>query len=196
MGQAATFGIHDLLMDALMLEPAFVHPKAHVEGATLGARTKVWQFATVIRGARLGTDCAVAAGACLDGPTLGDRCIVSPGVDIGPGFVIGDDVFIGPNVVLCNDAWPRACKTGFDSSAFDADHVAVRIGDGASIGANATVMAGVSIGPGAMIAAGSVVTRDVPAHTLWRDGMMSRITDDEHMMRRRMRFAGDAGRVR
>lgn len=196
MSQAATFGVHDLIMDALTAEPAFIHPKAHVENATLGPRTKVWQFATVIRGARLGADCQVAAGACLDGPRFGDRCIISPGVDIGPGFVIGNDVFIGPNVVLCNDAWPRANKAGFDVSAFDDDHLAVRIGDGASIGANATIMAGVSIGEGAMIAAGSVVTKNVPAHTLWKDGMMSRITDDAHMMARRMRFAGGPERSR
>ena len=148
--------------------PPFIHPKAHVEGAVLGDGTKVWQFASVIRGAVLGKDCTVAAGACLDGPKLGDRCIVSPGVDIGPGFEIGDDVFLGPGVVLCNDAWPRTHKTGWDVEALRNGAVCVRIGNGASLGAHVVVLPGVTIGEGAMIAAGSVVGRDVPAGMLFK----------------------------
>lgn len=168
----------------------FIHPKAHVEGATLGAGTKVWQFATVIRGTVLGEDCTVAAGACLDGPRLGDRCIVSPGVDIGPGFEIGDDVFLGPGVVLCNDAWPRTHKEGWDAEALRNGAVCVRIGNGASLGAHAVVMPGVTIGEGAMIAAGSVVTGDVPAGALWqRDGMMRLHIDEERRIAARMRLA-------
>lgn len=145
----------------------FIHPKAHVEDAIIGAGTKVWQFATVIRGTVLGEDCTVAAGACLDGPKLGDRCIVSPGVDIGPGFDIGDDVFLGPGVVLCNDAWPRTHKTGWDVEALrNGDAVCVRILQGASLGAHVVVLPGVTIGRYAMIAAGSVVSRDVPGGML------------------------------
>lgn len=174
-----------------MIDPtSFIHAKAHVEGATIGPRSKVWQFATVIRGTVLGADCNVASCATLDGPVFGDRCLISPGVDIGPGFSIGNDVFIGPNVVLCNDNWPRADKTGFDVTRFEG-RPSVIVGDGASIGANATVLAGVVIGAGAMIAAGSVVNRDVPAGHLWKDGRTSAIPNDTHMMARRMRFAGE-----
>lgn len=164
----------------------FVHPKAHVdETVTIGPRTKVWQFATVIRGTVLGADCVVAAGANLDGPIFGDRCIISPGVDMGPGFVIGNDVFLGPGVVLCNDYWPRTHKDGFDYDGLrSGEVVCVRIGDGASLGVRATVMPGVSIGRNAMIAAHAVVTRDVPDGCLWtRDGEIRAIRKEPERMR-------------
>lgn len=156
-----------------MIQPdAFIHPKAHVEDSIIGAGSKVWQFASVIRGTVLGRDCSVGAGACLDGPIFGDRCIVSPFVDIGPGFLIANDVFIGPSVVLCNDAWPRVEKTGWDAEMLkDGRCVAVIIEDGASLGAHAVVMPGVRIGARAMVAANATVTHDVPADHLWtRDG--------------------------
>lgn len=173
-----------------MIHPdAFIHPKAHVEGATIGARTKVWQFASVIRGTVLGEDCSVASCATLDGPVFGNRCIVSPNVDIGPGFVVGDDVFIGPSVVLCNDAWPRAAKDGFEADLLRSGKlVTMRIGDGASLGAHAVVLPGVIIGAGAMVAANATVTRDLPAGCLWtREGSIVEI--NPAWTRRRMREA-------
>lgn len=160
---------------------AYVHPMACVdETVQIGPGTKVWQFATVIRGAVLGLDCTVAATACLDGPVIGDRCIVSPGVDIGPGFVIEDDVFIGPHVVLCNDFWPRTHKRGFDYDALRSGKiVSIRVCDGASIGAGARIMPGVTIGKGAMVAANAVVTANVPEGCLWtRDGDIRAIRDE------------------
>jgi len=175
-----------------MIHPtAFIHPRAHAEGVTIGAHTKVWQFASVIRGTVLGIGCTVASGATLDGPIIGDRCIVSPGVDIGPGFQIGDDVFVGPGVVLCNDAWPRTHKTGWDVEALRRrGAVCVRIGNGASLGAHAVVMPGVTIGEGAMIAAGAVVTHEVPAGALWqRDGMLRLHMSETERLSRRMRLA-------
>lgn len=172
-----------------MIDPsAFIHPKAHVDGSTVGARTKVWQFATVIRGTVLGADCSIASGVTLDGPVFGDRCIVSPGVDIGPGFVVEDDVFLGPNVVLCNDAWPTVDKAGWDGDALRNGFVTVRICDGASIGANAVVLPGVTVGARAMVAAGAVCGRDVPAgHLFKRDGTVVEI--NTAWARRRMRAA-------
>lgn len=148
-------------------ETAFIHPKAHVEGATIGARSKVWQFASVIRGTVLGEDCQVAACANLDGPVFGDRCIISPGVMMGPGFVVGNDVFIGPNVTVCNDVWPAVHKQRFDLSAFRNGFVTVIIEDGAAIGANAVILPGVIVGRGATVAAGAVVSANVPAGRLW-----------------------------
>jgi UDP-2-acetamido-3-amino-2,3-dideoxy-glucuronate N-acetyltransferase len=177
-------------------ETAFIHPLALVQGATVGARSKVWQFASVIRGAVLGDDCVVASGACFDGSRAGNRTILSHNLAAGPGFWLGDDVFIGPNCTLGNDAWPRAAKDGFDASRFDGETWAIIIEDGASIGAQSIVLPGVRIGSGAMIAAGSQVTKDVPAQCLWKDGITSRIPDDARMMARRMRFAGGAERVR
>lgn len=165
---------------------AFVHPKAHVEGAHLGARTKVWQFASVIRGARLGADCTVASAATLDGCRFGDRVIVCQGVAAGPGFLVGDDVFVGPNVTLCNDAWPQVGKDGFDMDRLRGGEWAIVIGDRASIGANAVILPGVVIGDDAMIAAGAVVAHDVPAGNLFRrDGSLRSIRAEDRWRRMR-----------
>jgi acetyltransferase-like isoleucine patch superfamily enzyme len=156
----------------VIADTAFIHPKAHVEGSHIGPGTRIWQFASVIRGTRLGSDCNVASGATLDGPWIGDRCIISQNVAMGPGFFISDDVFIGPNVTICNDRWPHTDKTGFDDKLLrDSEFVAVFIKAGASIGANAVVLPGVVIGRKAMIAAGAVVTKNVPDnHLLHRNG--------------------------
>lgn len=161
---------------------AFIHEKAHVDDTVkIGAGSRVWQFASVIRGTRLGIDCTVASNVTLDGPWFGDRCIISPGVDIASGFEIGDDVFIGPNVVLCNDAWPLTSKEGWTDAPFRNDGaLTVRIFDGASIGANAVILPGVQIGSGAMIAAGAVVDRDVHDGTLFkRSGEIVEIDTDK-----------------
>lgn len=146
---------------------AVIHPRAFVEGAIVGARTKIWQFASVIRGTVLGDDCNVASCATLDGPVFGDRCIICQGVAMGPGFVFGNDCFIGPNVTICNDAWPRADKTGFDADLLRNGYVTVQVGDGAAIGANAVVLPGIVIGKGAIVAAGAVVNRNVPDEMLF-----------------------------
>lgn len=188
--QVCTCGAISRMAAEVLADAPYIHPKAHVDGSVrLGARTKVWQFASVIRGAVLGADCSVGAGACLDGPILGDRCIVSPGVDIGPGFRIGNGVFLGPHVVLCNDAWPRADKDGFDMEALQSGRfVSVIVEDGASLGAHAVVMPGVRIGAGAMVAANATVTKDVPAGHLWtRDGAVVEIRPE--WTKRRMRAA-------
>lgn len=169
-----------------MMSDPFIHPMAVVDDSvSIGAGSKVWQFATVIRGAVLGSDCVVAATACLDGPTIGDRCIVSPGVDMGPGFVIGDDVFLGPHVVLCNDYWPRTHKQGFDYDALrSGEVVCIRIGNGSSIGAGARIMPGVTIGQGCMVAANAVVTGNVPDCCIWRQDGEIRAIRDEHRIER------------
>lgn len=173
-----------------LADAPYIHPKAHVdETVSLGARTKVWQFASVTGGTVLGADCSVSPSAMLHGPKFGDRCIVSGGVMMGPGFVFGSDCFVGPNVTLCNDAWPRADKTGWHVDLLRSGAVvAVRIEDGASIGANAVDLPGVRIGKGAMIAAGTVVGKDVPAgHLFKRTGEIMEI--NTAWAKRRMRSA-------
>ena len=153
-----------------------LYPKAEVhKDCTIGKGTKIWQFASVIRGARIGVDCTVSANAIVDSATVGDRCLVGHGASIHPGAQLGNDVFVGPGAVLCNDAWPRAHKRGFDAQA-----VSVIVEDGASIGAQAVILPGVRIGQGAMVAAGVVVAKDVPArHLALPNGFMAAITDEE-----------------
>jgi UDP-2-acetamido-3-amino-2,3-dideoxy-glucuronate N-acetyltransferase len=142
---------------------AFIHPKAHVdEGCTVGARTKVWQFASVTRGTVLGEDCSVSPHAMLDGSKYGDRVVISGGVMAGDGFEVGDDVFLGPNVTLCNDRWPSASKNGYRGDLLRRGFVTVRIKSGAWVGANAVLLPGVTVGKMAAVAAGSAVHCDVP----------------------------------
>lgn len=166
-----------------------IHPKAHVENATIGVGTNVWQFASVIRGSIVGMNCNIGSCSIVDGSVLGGWVIVSHGAFIDPGMVIGNDVFIGPHACLCNDGWPRVNKEGFDmTSLIDGSFVTTRVGCGASLGAGAIVLPGLTIGSNAMVAAGAVVTQDVPElHLYKRDGTMVPI--DPAKMVKRMRAA-------
>lgn len=169
-----------------MIHPdAYIHERALVdETVSIGAGSKVWQFASVTRGTVLGEGCTVAPFALLDGARFGDRCIVSMHAALGVGFELGDDVFVGPSVTFANDAWPRTHKTGWDAQALRDGGVCVRVGNGASIGANSVILPGVVIGERAMIAAGSVVSRDVPAdHLFKRSGDLTPIIGEPRRMR-------------
>jgi UDP-2-acetamido-3-amino-2,3-dideoxy-glucuronate N-acetyltransferase len=140
-----------------------IDERAHVDdGVILGAGTRIWQFASVIRGAVLGDHCVVGACANIDGSRLGSRCRVGHAASLHPGLLAGDEVFFGPGAVVCNDPWPRVRATDFDLKKLLDGFVCVRIGNQASIGAGSIVLPGRTIGDSAMIAAGAVVERDVP----------------------------------
>lgn len=172
----------------------FIHEKAHVDDSVrLGAGTRVWQFASLTRGVVMGADCSVSPFAMLDGSVYGAGVIVSGGVMAGAGFRIGDGVFLGPNAVLCNDAWPFADKAGYDEAALrGGERLAVVIEDGAAIGAGAVVLAGVRIGAGAVVAAGAVVGRDVPAGTVFSSTRTSGMRVPYNWREKRMRWARPA----
>ncbi len=174
---------------------AFIHPKAHVEGASIGEGAKVFQFASVFGGAVIGAQTIVGPCAMVNGSRIGENCRLSYGVNMGPGFWVGDNVFLGPEVVLCNDRWPRVDKEGFDVTEFDGTKWAVIIEDGASLGVRATVLPGVRIGRNAVIAAHAVVARDVPdGHIYWNGGLIERIDDEAKHRAKRMKFAQAARR--
>lgn len=165
-----------------------VHPQAVVhDDCKIGAGTVIWQFASVIRKAIIGTNCSVAAYAIVDGSQIGDESIISHAAFIDPGIKIGNRVFIGPFVALCNDAWPRTNKHGFDmDKLISGEFITTIIGDGASLGAHVTILPGVRIGQNAMIAAGAVVTRSVPAgHLFRRDGQVEPIDSNRKIQRMR-----------
>lgn len=176
---------------------AFIHPKAHVDRVTvsIGARTKVWQFASIILGTKIGADCNVGACTTLSGLTIGNRTKISSGCVMGPGFKIGDDVFVGPNVVLANDCWPFADTDGYDDVTLrSGEKFAVIIEHGACIGANAVILPGVRIGAGAVVAAGAVVDRDVPAGMVFRrNGYTSSVPVE--WKKKRMRWANEAAEL-
>jgi acetyltransferase-like isoleucine patch superfamily enzyme len=135
-----------------------VHPQGICESDTVGAGTRIWAFAHVLPGARLGRDCNICDGVFVENDVVvGDRVTVKCGVQLWDGTRIGDDVFIGPNATFTNDARPR-------SRQWPDEFLQTVVEDGASIGANATILPGRTIGRNAMVGAGAVVTRDVPAN--------------------------------
>jgi acetyltransferase-like isoleucine patch superfamily enzyme len=145
-----------------------IHPQACIDATvTIGEGAAVWQFASVIRGAKIGRDCSIGSCAVVDGARLGDGCRIGHGAQVHPGVDLGNEVFIGPGAVIANDRWPRVSKEGFDLAALISGPPCVVIENGASVGANATVLPGVRIGRNSMVAAGAVVTGDVPANYLW-----------------------------
>ena len=139
-----------------------VHPHALVETAHVGPGTRVWAFAHLLPGAVVGCDCNICDHAFVEGGALiGDRVTVKNAVLIWTGVTIEDDVFLGPNMVFTNDMNPRAhVKKGPEHL----ERTVVR--EGATIGANATILCGTTIGAHAFVGAGAMVLRDVPAHAL------------------------------
>jgi UDP-2-acetamido-3-amino-2,3-dideoxy-glucuronate N-acetyltransferase len=148
---------------------AFIDPTAIVEdGATIGARSKVWGGAVVRRGARIGADCIIGRGAFIDADvSLGDRCKVQNLALVYHGVTAGNGVFIGPNAILTNDRFPRAqSPDGGLADASDWVVSPIRVGDGVSIGAGAVIVAGVTLGDYCMVGAGGVASRDISPRAL------------------------------
>ena len=133
-----------------------IHKLADVGNCFIGERTKIWQFVVVLDGAKIGNTCNICAHCLIEGSVeIGNNVTIKSGVQVWSGTKVGDGVFIGPNVTLTNDPFPR-------SKEYPEKFTEIKIEDGASIGANATILPGVTIGKKAMIGAGSVVTKDVP----------------------------------
>lgn len=140
----------------------FIHPTAIVDqGAEVGPGSKIWHFAHILPGTRLGAGCMVGQNVMV-GPnvTVGNGVKVQNNVSIYAGVTIEDDVFCGPSCVFTNVLTPRAFVERKQEFA------PTLIKRGATIGANATIVCGVTIGRYAMIGAGAVVTKDVKDHAL------------------------------
>ncbi len=138
-----------------------IHPTAEVSPqASVGEGTTIWHWVQVREGARIGARCTLGKDVYVDKDVVvGDDCKIENFATLYRGLTVGDGVFIGPHACFTNDTYPRAVSP-------DWKVVATKVEDGASIGANATVLCGVIIGAHAMVAAGAVVTKDVPAHAL------------------------------
>jgi acetyltransferase-like isoleucine patch superfamily enzyme len=151
------------------MKPAFLHDSAEVSPeASVGNGTSIWHLAQVREHARIGRECVIGRAAYIGtGVEIGDRTKVQNFALVYEPARIGAGVFIGPAVVLTNDAYPRSVDADLQlKRSDDWDAAGVTIGDGASIGARSVVLAGVSVGSWALIGAGSTVIRDVPAHAL------------------------------
>lgn len=138
-----------------------IHPLADVQTQKIGPDTNIWQFCVVLAGAEIGSACNICSHVFIENDVkIGDRVTVKNGVSLYDGMIIEDDVFIGPNAAFCNDKYPKSKNKNFKLEP-------IVIKKGASVGANATVLPGVTIGENALVAAGAVVTRDVPAGTVY-----------------------------
>jgi len=142
----------------------FAHESACIDpGAQIGEDTKIWHFCHIMPKAVIGRGCSLGQNVMVaNNVVLGDHVKVQNNVSIYEGVVLEDYVFCGPSMVFTNVKTPRSAFPRNKSS----DYVPTRVGRGASIGANATVVCGVTIGCWAFVAAGAVVTRDVPPYAL------------------------------
>jgi UDP-2-acetamido-3-amino-2,3-dideoxy-glucuronate N-acetyltransferase len=145
---------------SLSPDGVFVHPQGLCESHDVGRGTRVWAFAHILPGARIGRDCNVCDGAFVEnGASIGDRVTVKNQVMIFKGVRVADDVFLGPGVIFTNDLRPRA-----HIKRQGPELLTTTVQRGATLGAGVVVVCGVTIGKHAFIGAGAVVTGDVPPH--------------------------------
>ncbi|MBP8823029.1 MAG: N-acetyltransferase [Flavobacteriales bacterium] len=138
------------------------HPTAVIdEGCTIGTGSRIWHFSHLMPGCVIGERCNIGQNVVVSpGVKLGNNVKVQNNVSIYTGVECGDDVFLGPSCVFTNVINPRSAVNRREQYA------RTRVGTGASIGANATIVCGHDIGEYAFIGAGAVVTRTVPAYAL------------------------------
>jgi len=135
--------------DVKLGEGVKVFAFVNLYGCEIGANTKIGTFVEIQKGAKVGVNCKISSHTFI--------C---------EGVTIEDEVFVGHNVTFINDRFPRATSEGRLQTESDWVCVPTRVKRGASIGSSATILCGVTIGERAVVGAGSVVTRDVPAHTI------------------------------
>jgi len=144
-------------------ESFFAHPLALVESVEIGPGTRIWAFSHICAGAKVGARCNIGEGVYLEaGATVGNDVTIKNGVAVYEKVAVEDEAFLGPHAVFTNDPRPRSGRYKRTSESF----LPTRVGRGASVGANATILCGNSIGAWAMVGAGAVVTEDVPAHAI------------------------------
>lgn len=142
-------------------ENFFIHPLADVKSKNIGENTKIWQFVVVLTEAKIGSNCNICSHCFIENDVeIGDNVTIKNGVQIWDGVKIENKVFIGPNVTFTNDVTPR-------SKIYPAEFAKTIVKEGASIGANSTILPNLTIGRYALIGAGSVVTKNVGDFELW-----------------------------
>ena len=140
----------------------FKHESAYVdEPSEIGEGTKIWHFSHILAGVSIGKNCAIGQNVMI-GPdvTVGDNCKIQNNVSLYKGVTLAQGVFCGPSCVFTNVLTPRAEYERKDQFA------PTPVGEGATIGANATIVCGHELGAYCTVAAGAVVTKDVKAHAL------------------------------
>jgi UDP-2-acetamido-3-amino-2,3-dideoxy-glucuronate N-acetyltransferase len=180
-----------------------IHPSAVIDDdVQIGDGTRVWHFAHILPGSRIGRDCSIGQNVMI-GPNVvvGDGCKVQNNVALYEGVHLEDDVFCGPSAVFTNVLTPRAHVNR------RAEFAPTILRRGCTIGANATVVCGNEVGEYSMVGAGAVVTRDVPPFALvlgvsarqvgWVSRAGERLGDDLVCPRTGERYGlDDGGRLR
>ncbi len=140
----------------------FAHETAVIDdGCTIGSGTKIWHFSHIMPDCILGEKCNIGQNVVISPKVvLGQNVKVQNNVSIYTGVICEDDVFLGPSMVFTNIINPRSAVIRRDS------YVETLVKQGASIGANATVICGNPIGKYALIGAGTVITKEVPDYAL------------------------------
>jgi len=140
----------------------FAHESCYLdEGCVIGEGTKIWHFSHVMAGARIGRRCTIGQNVLVSPDVVvGDNCKIQNNVSLFTGVILEDDVFCGPSMVFTNVVTPRSHVSRRH------DYQRTLVQRGATIGANATIIAPRRIGRYAFIGAGAVVTKDVPDYAL------------------------------
>lgn len=137
-----------------------IHHLSDVQSKAIGQGTRIWQYCVVLPAAKIGKNCNICSQVFIENDVvIGENVTIKNGVQLWDGTRIGSNVFIGPNATFTNDEFPRSKK-------YPSKFLSIEVRDGASIGANATILPGLTIGEGAMVGAGAVVTRNVPPHAI------------------------------
>jgi len=136
----------------------FVHESSYIDNnVRIGENTKIWHFCHIQEGAIIGDNCSIGQNVNIsNNVVIGNRVKIQNNVSVYEGVSLEDGVFCGPSCVFTNDYNPRAV---FPKGR--ANYLKTRVGEGASIGANATIVCGNTIGEWSFIAAGAVIKRDV-----------------------------------
>jgi UDP-2-acetamido-3-amino-2,3-dideoxy-glucuronate N-acetyltransferase len=142
----------------------FKHESAFVdEPSEIGEGTKIWHFSHIQSGAKIGKNCVFGQNVNVgSNVTIGNNCKIQNNVSVYEGVTLEDYVFCGPSMVFTNILDPR-CKYPQVGAKY---YIKTLVKEGASFGANCTIVCGNTIGKNAMVAAGSVVTKDVPDFAL------------------------------
>lgn len=145
------------------MDKCFVHPTSVLDDdVEIGEGTKVWHFSHIQSGARIGKNCSFGQNVNIANHVkIGNGVKIQNNVSVYEGVELEDYVFCGPSCVFTNDLTPRA---KYPKGSIGYKKTVIR--EGASIGANATIVCGHEVGKWALIGAGAVVTENVPAHAL------------------------------
>ena len=141
----------------------YIHPKALVESDDIGQGTRIWAFAHVLKGASIGEDCNICDYVFVEtGAKIGNGVTIKNGISVWEGITLENHVFVGPYVVFTNDRYPRAHIKRPKEDWL----VKTIIREGATIGANSTILCGCNIGAHAFIGAAAFVNQPVKPYAL------------------------------